>query len=153
MLCLFVCVYNAGRSQISQALFNSLKKEFPSVDRRYEAISAGITPGSRLDALSVEAMKEIGIDMSDSEVYFPKGLNDDYLRKRGNKVERVIIACDDKCQLPPEIRSNLVPEYWKLPAGKRLEEVRKVRDSARRRVYDLLKELESKGSSEISDSA
>lgn len=140
---LFVCVYNAGRSQISQALFNSLKREFPSVDREYEAISAGTKPGSRVDPLAVQAMGEVGIDMNDTGVYFPKGLNSDFVRSRGNKVERVIVTCDDKCALPPEIRNDLVPEFWKLPAGQQLEEVRKIRDLARGKVYDLLKELQT----------
>lgn len=120
-----------------------MKREFPSVDRRYEAISAGIAFGNRIDPFAVEAMKEIGIEMNGPSGYFPKGLNSEYVRKRGNKVERVIVACDDRCELPPEIRSDLVPEYWKLPAGKQLEETRRVRDSARRKVYDLLKEMEN----------
>jgi len=87
-------------------------------------------------------MGEVRIDMNDISVYFPKRLDGDFIRLRGNKVQRVIVVCDDTCELPPEIRGDLVPEHWKLPVTKQqLEEVRGIRDLARIRVYDLLKEL------------
>ncbi len=142
---LFICGHNAGRSQMSQAFFNYMKKEFPSVDKAYEAISAGTRHGDRINPLVVQAMGEVGIDMNDTTIYFPKGLDGDFVKSRGNNIQRVIIACDDKCELPPQIKSDLIPEYWSLPDphSQPLEEVRRVRDLTRDRVYSLLGELES----------
>ena len=140
---LFVCGHNAGRSQMAQAFFNSDIKEFSSIDGQYEAISAGTRHGDRVNPLVVQAMAEVGIGINDTEIYFPKALDSDYVRSRGNNVQRVNVACDDKCELTPEIREDLTPEYWKLPDPheKPLGEVRRVRDLTKDRVVSLLKEL------------
>jgi len=143
---LFVCGHNAGRSQMAQAFFNSeISNEgnFPSLNGVYESISAGTRHGDRVNPLVVQAMGEIGIDMNDASIYFPKALGSDYVKSRGSNVERVIVACDDKCELPPEIRSDLTLEYWKLPDphGQSLDEVRRVRDLTKEKVDSLLEEL------------
>jgi len=140
---LFVCGHNAGRSQMAQSFFNYGIKEFSSIDEKYEAISAGTRHGDAVNPLIVQAMEEIGIDINDTTIYFPKGLDDNYIKSRGSNVERVIVACNDKCELPPEMRADLTPEYWNIPDthGKLLDEVRRVRDLIKDRVSSLLKEL------------
>lgn len=140
---LFVCEHNAGRSQMTQAFFNFDIKGFSSIDGKYEAISAGTRHGDRVNPLVVQAMGEVGVDINDIAIYFPKVLDSDYVRSRGSDVQRVIVACDDKCELPPEIRKGLTPEYWKLPDPHEqpLDEVRRVRDLTKERVVSLLEEL------------
>ena len=88
-------------------------------------------------------MGEIGIAINDTTIYFPKALDGDYVKLRGSNVKRVIVACDDKCKLPPEIREELTPEYWNIPDthGKELDEVRRVKDLVKGKVSGLLKEL------------
>ena len=99
---LFVCGHNAGRSQMAQAFFNHLKRKYPLVDKSYGAISAGTRHGGNINPLVVQVMGEIGIDMDNSEVYFPKGLNEEFVASRGKNVKRVIVACDDQCELPKD---------------------------------------------------
>ncbi len=138
---LFVCERNRGRSQMAQAFFNSLKKEFSYVGKEYEAISAGAEPGDRVNPVAIQAMLESGIDMSDTTAYFPKGVDSDYIKSRGSNVKRVIMVCDFKCGLPGEISET--PEYWEVPEtrGQSLDDVRKVRDLIGENVRALLKEL------------
>ncbi len=71
---LFVCLANRIRSQMAQAIFNDRKRFYPAVDRKYEAISAGIydPPGIRIGSAVAQVLKEIGIDAHDSGVYYPK---------------------------------------------------------------------------------
>ncbi len=71
---LFVCLANRIRSQMAQAIFNDRKRYCLAVDRRYEAISAGIydPPGMRIGDAIAPVLKEIGIDVHDSGVYYPK---------------------------------------------------------------------------------
>ena len=99
---LFVCGHNAGRSQMSQGFFNHDKAAFPSVDGKYEAISVGTKPGESVNPQVVSAMREVGIDLTDPKVYFPKGMDSDFIRERQANIKRVIVACDDNCILPPK---------------------------------------------------
>ncbi len=138
---LFVCGHNAGRSQMGQAFFNELKVNFPKVAENYLAISVGTRPGSVINPLVVEAMGNAGIDMKDTEIYYPKWMDDLLIRSNLDRIKRIIIACDDTCEFPPEV--NAPVERWKLPDphGQPLEEVEVVRDLTKEKVLALLTEL------------
>lgn len=140
---LFICGHNAGRSQMAQAFFNVEKKNYPNVDKEYEAISAGTRPGDKVNPTVVEAMKEVGIDMSDASLYFPKPLASDSILSKGKTIKRAIIACDDRCELPSGL-PRISLEKWNLPDphGQSIEKVREVRTLVKAKVIDLLKELE-----------
>jgi len=127
---------------MAQALFNYNKRGFPSVDGTYEAISAGTRHSDRVNPLVVQAMQEIGIDMSDAGIYFPKGLDSGFIKARERDIKRMIVACDESCWLPD--RKDMAPEYWDLPDphGRPIETVREVRDRVQEKVYGLLGELQ-----------
>ena len=124
---LFVCLHNAGRSQMSQALFER------AAAGRHEARSAGTTPGERVHPEVVEAMRELGIDLADRR---PRKL-DTGLAEWADVV--VTMGCGDECPYIPGRRYI----DWDLPdpAGRPVEEVRATRDDIARRVDRLLKEL------------
>jgi len=121
---LFVCLHNAGRSQMSQALFER------EAGGAHEARSAGTTPGERVHPEVVEAMRELGIDLSDRQ---PQLLTDD-LSRWADVV--VTMGCGDECPYLPGKRYI----DWDLedPKGKPLEEVRAIRDDIARRVRALV---------------
>ena len=139
---LFVCGHNAGRSQMSQAFFNAEKGNFPSVAASYEAISVGTRPGTGINPAVAAAMGEVGIDMSDTSVYFPKGMDSEHITTRVNNIGRVIVACDDTCMLPPRVQA--IPEHWNLPDPHRqpIERVREIRELTREKVLGLLQEVD-----------
>jgi protein-tyrosine-phosphatase len=120
---LFVCTQNAGRSQIAQALFD---KHGPD-DVRAE--SAGAEPAERVHPVVVEAMREIGIDLSSRR---PKKLT---LEMQLHADWAITLACGAKCPYVPS-----VVEDWDVsdPAGRPIEEVRLIRDEIELRVKDLL---------------
>ena len=117
---LFVCVGNAGRSQMAQALYE---------ERGGEARSAGSRPEGELHPAVVEAMEEIGIDISDRR---PKGFSDDDIRWADVVVT---MGCGDVC---PHFPGKEYVE-WNLPdpVGMCLEEVRELRADVERRVGAL----------------
>ncbi|WP_375001927.1 arsenate reductase ArsC [Aeromicrobium sp. CTD01-1L150] len=121
---LFVCVHNAGRSQMAAGFLRELS------DGSVEVLSAGSMPGSQVNPVAVEAMAEIGIDIAGEQ---PKKLSEDAVR-----VSDVVITmgCGDECPFFPGKRY----EDWELtdPAGQGLEVVRGVRDEIRTRVEALL---------------
>lgn len=121
---LFLCVHNAGRSQMAMALFNRLAAG------RAVAWSAGSEPAESVNPAAVAAMAEVGIDMS-REV--PKRWSDDVVRAADVVVT---MGCGDTCPFYPATRY----EDWALddPAGKGVDEVRPVRDEIERRVRELL---------------
>jgi arsenate reductase (thioredoxin) len=124
---LFVCVHNAGRSQMATALLEQ------HAAGRVRVRSAGSEPADRLNTAVVQAMAEIGVDISAER---PKLLRDEIVRD----VDVVItMGCGDACPVFPGIKY----EDWELmdPAGKSLEEVRAIRDEIDRRVLSLLEEL------------
>jgi arsenate reductase (thioredoxin) len=125
---LFVCLHNAGRSQISRALFER------AADGRHEARSAGTTPADRVHPEVVEVMREVGIDVSGET---PQKLTDDL----GQWADVVVtMGCGDECPFIPGKRYL----DWDLPdpKGRPLGEVRETRDEIDRRVAALLTELE-----------
>ena len=120
---LFVCVHNAGRSQIAAAL---LERE---TQGRVRVLSAGSEPADELNPAVVEAMREVGIDISAER---PKKLEDDMVRESDVVIT---MGCGDACPIYPGRRY----EDWELedPAGKDLETVRRIRDQIRERVVAL----------------
>src|SRR5258707_12530224 len=128
MRALFVCLHNAGRSQMSEALFER------SAGGRHEAGVAGTTPGDRVHPEVVEAMAELGIDLGDR---IPHALS----RKDAEWADVVVtMGCGDECPYVPGKRYL----DWDLPdpKGRPLEEVRRTRDEIERRVAELLAELD-----------
>lgn len=124
---LFVCVQNAGRSQMAEALFRR------AAGTRHEARSAGSRPAERVHPEVAEVMLEAGIDVS-REV--PRKLERSDLEWADHVVT---MGCGDECPVVPGKRY----EDWELddPAGRPLDEVRAVRDEIRRRVDELLRGL------------
>jgi len=119
---LFVCTQNAGRSQMAQALF---ERHGPS-DVRAE--SAGAKPADRVHPVVVEAMREVGIELSDRR---PQKLT---LEMQLHADWAITLACGAKCPYVPSI-----VEDWDIddPAGQPIEEVRRIRDEIEARVKDL----------------
>jgi arsenate reductase (thioredoxin) len=126
---LFVCLHNAGRSQMSQALFER------AAEGRHRALSAGTTPGDRVHPEVVEAMRELGIDVADR---VPRALTT-ALAEQADVV--VTMGCGDECPYIPGKRYL----DWDLedPQGRPLDEVRATRDEIDRRVRELVEELDS----------
>ena len=124
---LFVCLHNAGRSQMAQALFER------AAAGRHEAASAGTTPGRQVHREVVEAMRELGLDLS---ARTPRLLTND-LASWADVV--VTMGCGDECPYLPGKRFV----DWDLadPKGRPLDEVRATRDEISRRVDDLVREL------------
>lgn len=124
---LFVCVHNAGRSQMAAAYLQTLAQG------RIEVRSAGSAPAEQVNPAAVAAMLEEGIDMSAET---PKILTDDFVQ-----VSDVVITmgCGDTCKFYPGKRY----EDWVLddPAGQGIDAVRPIRDEIRRRVEVLISEL------------
>jgi len=124
---LFVCVHNAGRSQMAAALL-----ELHSAGR-VRALSAGSEPAAAVHPGVLEAMAERGIDLHDA---MPKRLEDEAVREADVVVT---MGCGDACPVYPGKRY----EDWELPdpGGRSVEEVRPIRDEIDRRVRNLLTEL------------
>lgn len=124
---LFVCVHNAGRSQMAAALLDRHARG------RVQIRSAGSEPASALNPRVVEAMREIGIDISRE---FPKLLTDDFVRAADVVIT---MGCGDACPIYPGKRY----EDWDLedPTGKDVETVRRIRDEIDLRVRKLIEEL------------
>ena len=126
---LFVCLHNAGRSQMSEALFARAAGD------RHTAASAGTAPGDRVHPAVVEAMREIGVDVSDRR---PRLLTRE-LAEHADVV--VTMGCGDECPYVPGKRYI----DWALrdPAGRPIDEVRSIRDDIAGRVEELVAELDA----------
>jgi protein-tyrosine-phosphatase len=124
---LFVCVQNAGRSQMAAGLLDH------RANGRVHVRSAGSTPADQINRAVVEAMFELGIDLS---LEFPKPLTDEVVRAADAVVT---MGCGDACPIYPGKRYL----DWEVddPAGKTVEQVRVIRDEIDRRVRQLLAEL------------
>lgn len=124
---LFVCVHNAGRSQMAAALLDR------HGNGRVHVLSAGSQPASTLNPAVVEVMGELGLDISKE---FPKPLTDDVVRAADVVVT---MGCGDACPLYPGKRYL----DWELedPEGKSLQTVRRIRDEIDERVRKLVAEL------------
>ena len=125
---LFICVHNAGRSQMAEAFFNSLSKG------RYRGLSAGSRPSDTVNPIVVDVMREVGIDISGNK---PKKLDKNMVLEADLAIT---MGCgEDACPVVPnELRE------WDLddPHGKTIEAVRPIRDEIRKKVDFLIKELD-----------
>jgi arsenate reductase (thioredoxin) len=125
---LFVCVHNAGRSQMSAALFER------AAGGRHEASSAGTTPADRVHPEVVEVMRELGVDLAGR---VPRKLT----RELAEQADVVVtMGCGDECPYIPGKRYI----DWDLadPKGRPLDEVRETRDLIRAKVAGLVEELD-----------
>ena len=125
---LFVCLHNAGRSQMSAALFER------AAEGRHAAVSAGTTPAERVHPEVVEVMRELGVDLSDR---VPRRLT----RELAEQADVVVtMGCGDECPYIPGKRYI----DWDLPdpKGRPLDEVRATRDDIAGRVAELVAELD-----------
>jgi protein-tyrosine-phosphatase/N-acetylglutamate synthase-like GNAT family acetyltransferase len=122
---LFACVHNAGRSQMAAALFNRVADS-----SKARALSAGTDPGTRVHPEVVEAMRELGVDLSAGQ---PQRLTDELA---ASATMLVTMGCGEACPVVP----GLARDDWPLedPKGKTLERVREIRAEIEARVQDLL---------------
>ena len=122
---IFACIHNAGRSQMSAALFNQYAD--PS---RAHAISAGTQPAEHVHPVVVDAMRELGIDLSAAK---PQRLTAE-LAQGADML--ITMGCGDECPYVPGLRRD----DWPLPdpKGQGIEVVRQTRDEIRKRVVALL---------------
>ena len=120
---------NAGRSQMAEGFFN---KHAP---RGYRAISAGTRPAGKTNPLAVQAMKEIGIDITKQK---SKMITDDMIR---NSAKAINMGCMDRTECPLLFLNN--PIDWDIedPKGKAMEKVREIRNEIEKRVRELAKNL------------
>ncbi len=127
MRVLFVCLHNAGRSQMSQALFNR------AAHGAHNARSAGTTPGDRVHPEVIEVMAELNIDLSDRK---PQLLTHDLVEWADTVVT---MGCGDQCPYIPGKRYL----DWELPdpAHQPVATVRRIRDEIQRRVQEMTSEL------------
>ena len=124
---LFVCVHNAGRSQMAAGFLAALS------NGQVEVRSAGSMPADQVNPAAVQAMAEVGIDISDQQ---PKILTTDAVQASDVVIT---MGCGDACPIFPGKRY----EDWKLndPAGQGIDAVRPIRDEIRERVEHLVSEL------------
>jgi arsenate reductase len=130
-IALFVCRQNAGRSQMSAALFER------AAEGRHQALSAGTTPAEHVHPEVVEVMRELDVDLAHR---VPRALTPE-LAERADVV--VTMGCGDECPYIPGKRYI----DWDLqdPAGRPLDEVRATRDDIARRAQDLVSDLDRCG--------
>jgi protein-tyrosine-phosphatase len=124
---LFVCVHNAGRSQMAAGFLTALS------DGKVEVRSAGSMPADQVNPVAVQAMAEVGIEIADQH---PKILTTDAVRASDVVIT---MGCGDACPIFPGKRY----EDWQLddPAGQSIDSVRPIRDTIRSRVETLIGEL------------
>lgn len=125
---LFVCVHNAGRSQMAAGFLQHLAKD------RIDVFSAGSQPADQINPVAVAAMAEAGIDISGEQ---PKVLTESAVRQADVVIT---MGCGDECPFFPGTRY----EDWVLedPAGQGIDAVREIRDEIRARVEALINSLE-----------
>ena len=133
---LFVCVENAGRSQISEGFFN--QKYAP---KGYRAISAGTRPVSQINPLAVQTMKEVGIDISGQK---SKIITEDMIKSSEKSVN---MGCMEKAECPMLFINSVIDWGIEDPKGKPIEKVREIRDEIERRVKEIAQSLQEQDSS------
>ena len=127
---LFVCVENAGRSQMAEAFF---RKYMP---KGFEAISAGTKPSTQINPIVLQAMKEIGIDIENQT---PKHISQQIISESEKTIN---MGCMDKESCPVLFVNDVLDWQIPDPKGKSIEEVRKIRDQIKTKVMILIKSLE-----------
>jgi arsenate reductase (thioredoxin) len=134
---LFVCVENAGRSQMAEGFFNKYAQ------REYEAISAGTRPVSQINPVAIQVMGEVSIDISKQK---SKEITDDMIR---NSSKIVNMGCIEKESCPTLFLHDLSDWNIEDPKNKPIEKVREIRDEISVRVKDLVTSLKSSQSINI----
>ncbi len=126
---LFVCVENAGRSQMAEGFF----KKYPP--KGFKAQSAGTKPVSQINPIAVQAMREVGLDISNQK---SKEMSEEMMRDSDPIVN---MGCMDKSFCPTIFLPKVIE--WNLPdpKGKSVEEVRKIRDEIEERIKELVAEI------------
>lgn len=127
---LFVCVENAGRSQMAEAFF---KKFIP---KGFEVISAGTNPSDKVNPIVLQAMNEIGIDMNNQT---PKTISQQIISESEKTVN---MGCIDKELCPALFLKDVLDWQIPDPKGKPIEQVREIRDQIKEKVMMLIKSLE-----------
>lgn len=126
---LFVCVENAGRSQMAEGFF---KKYAPE---GFVPASAGTKPISQIDPLAIQVMNEIGIDISKQK---PKDLSEDMMR---NSDKIIKMGCMDNNFCPTLFIPKVIDWGIEDPKGKQIEQVREIRDEIERRIKELATDI------------
>ena len=127
---LFVCIENAGRSQMAEGFF---RKYAP---KEYVPLSAGTTPTEKINPLAIQAMKEIGIDITEQK---PKVLTDEMIRKSSKIVN---MGCMDRQSCPALFVNNMIEWSIPDPKNKPIDEVRKIREEIEIRIMELVATLD-----------
>jgi protein-tyrosine-phosphatase len=128
---LFICVQNAGRSQMAEGFF---RKYAP---KEYEAISAGTMPVSEINPLAVQVMSEVGVDITGQK---SKGITEDMIR---NSSKVVNMGCMDKESCPTLFLQNLLDWNIEDPKDKPVEKMREIRDEIDQRVKELVASIKN----------
>ena len=123
---LFVCVENAGRSQMAEAFFRKF------TENRFNVISAGTTPSKELNPIVVQVMKEIGIDMNSQN---PKMLSESMI---SNSFKTVNMGCMDKESCPTLFEKDVIEWNISDPKEKTVEQIREIRDQIKSEVLKLI---------------
>jgi arsenate reductase (thioredoxin) len=126
---LFVCVENAGRSQMAEGYFRKYAPE------GFEPISAGTRPTSQINPIVVQAMDEVGISISQQK---PKDITEDMMR---NSTKIINMGCMDKSFCPTLFIPNLIDWGIEDPKGRSIEQVREIRDDIEQRIKELVTNL------------
>ena len=124
---LFVCVENAGRSQMAEAFFRKFIKD------EFNVISAGTIPSTKLNPIVVQVMEEIGIDMTSQS---PKTISNSMI---DDSFKTVNMGCMDKESCPSLFVKDVIDWNIPDPKEKTIEEVRKIRDQIKSEVLNLIK--------------
>ena len=126
---LFVCVQNAGRSQMAEGFFSKYAPE------GFETMSAGTKPTSHINPLAIQAMNEIGIDISKQK---SKDLTEDMMR---NSDKIINMGCMDKNFCPALFIPKLIDWGIEDPKDKPIEKVREIRDEIEKRIKELARDI------------
>ena len=123
---LFVCVENAGRSQMAEAFFRKF------TENKFNVISAGTTPSPKLNPIVVQVMEEIGIDMTEQS---PKTLSDSMI---SSSLKTVNMGCMDKESCPALFVKDVIDWNIPDPKEKTIGQVREIRDQIENKVLNLI---------------
>ncbi len=123
---LFVCVENAGRSQMAEGFFNNSPPE------GYRAVSAGTKPVSQINPVVIDVMREVGLDITNQK---SKEITEDMMR---NSFKAVNMGCMEKDSCPTLFLPNVLDWNLEDPKGKSSEKVREIRDEIEQRVKELV---------------
>ena len=129
---LFVCVENAGRSQMAEAFFRKF------TENKFNVISAGTTPSPKLNPIVVQVMEEIGIDMTEQS---PKTLSDSMI---SNSFKTVNMGCMNKESCPALFVKDVIDWNIPDPKEKTIEQVRGIRDQIKSEVLSLIASIDNK---------